>query len=55
MDTKKRADKLYRQGLLILYQPGKDSLKLLTEFWNEAINLYRQIGEEEKAVEVEKN
>ena len=55
MENNKQAEELYRQGLLILYQPGKDSLKRITELWQKAIELYRENGEKDKAVEIEKN
>lgn len=54
-NAKNNAEELYKQGLVFLYWPEKDSLKRITELWQEAIMLYRENGEEEKAVEVENN
>lgn len=52
--TNKQAEELYMRGLRVLYQPGKDSLKRVAGYWQEAIELYRENGEEEKAAEIEK-
>ena len=49
----KQAEELYRQGLLILGQQGKDSLKHITGLWQEAIRLCRENGEEAKASAIE--
>lgn len=55
-NTRKQADELYKRGLLVFNQPiTKETLKLVTELWQEALKLYRKIGDESKAREIEKS
>jgi len=52
-DIRKQADELYKRGLLVFNQPiTKETLKLVTELWQEALKLYRKIGDESKAREI---
>jgi len=54
-DIKKQANELYSRGLLVFNQPiTRERLKLVTEFWQRALELYRQVGDESKAREIEK-
>jgi len=55
-NIRKQADELYKRGLLVFNQPiTKETLKLVTELWQEALKLYRKIGDESKAREIEKS
>jgi len=54
-NIKKQADELYERGLLVFNQPiTKERLKLVTELWQRALELYRKVGNERKAREIEK-
>jgi len=54
-EIRKQADGLYRRGLLFFNQPvTKESLKVVIELWQEALRLYREIGDENKARGIEK-
>jgi len=52
-NIRKQADELYKRGLLVFNQPiTKETLKLVTELWQEALKLYHKIGDESKAREI---
>ncbi|MFB0525880.1 MAG: chromate transporter [bacterium] len=54
-NIRKQADDLYRRGLLVFNQPvTKETLRLVTELWQEALKLYRRVGDRSKAREIEK-
>jgi len=54
-DIRKKANELYSRGLLVFNQSiGRERLELVTELWQRALELYRKIGDESKAREIEK-
>ena len=52
-NIKARADRLFQQGLF-LYKDNKkpEVLKMVAGFWQEAIKLYKQLGDQEKIKEI---
>ncbi len=55
-NIREQADKLYRRGLLVFNQcVTKETLKIVTELWQKALKLYRKIGDQNKAGEIEKS
>lgn len=54
MTPQEQADELYKRGLLLFSQPlDKRGLVLLTQLWEEALKLYREIGNEIRVKEIE--
>ena len=53
-NTKEKADELYKRGLFIFGKPlDREDLKLLTGLWKEALELYRELGDENRVNEIE--